>query len=250
MRTKRIALICLVVALSLGGVMFVGTGMAADPNVGRVRVLHAVPSGLVVDIEVDGDVVTSNLSYKGLTPYYAVEAGEHTVEVWVEPWPYPALSETAYLTGGMDFTIAGVGQGFDLSAASYEDDNSPSNSDTVRFIHLSPNTGPIDVAVRGTLVYTIASNVPYTGTSGYIGGLGPGPVVFEVRSAGEITPLLTITPILEQDTINTFFIVGLSGNEATPLEVIHSVDQRFFWTYMPLMVRELGGPGSARLPDN
>jgi hypothetical protein len=248
MRTTRTALMCLVIALALGGVLFLGTGLAADSNTGRVRVLHAVPSGLVVDIEVDGDVVTSNLSYKGLTPYYAVEAGEHTVEVLVAGLPF--LSETAYLTGGMDFTIAGVGQGFDLSAAGYVDDNSPSNSDSVRFIHLSPNTGPIDVAVRGTLVYTIASNVPFTGTSGYIGGLGSGPVTFEVRPTGEITPLLTITPTLEEDTINTFFIVGLSGDGATPLEVIHSIDQRFFWTYMPLVVRGLAVPGSAMLPDN
>lgn len=248
MRTKRTALMCLVIALALGGVLFLGTGLAADSNTGRVRVLHAVPGGPVVGIRVDGDVVTSNLSYKGLTPYYAVEAGEHTVEVLVAGIPF--LSETAYLTGGMDFTIAGIGQVPNLSAASYEDDNSPSNSDTVRFIHLSPDTGPIDVAVRGTLVYTIASNVPYTGTSGYIGGLGPGPVAFEVRSAGEITLLLTFTRTLEESTINTFFVVGLSGGGANPLDVIHSVDQRFFWTYMPLVVRELGVPGSARLPDN
>jgi hypothetical protein len=248
MNTKRTVPMGLAVALALGGVLFVGRGLAADPNVGRVRVLHAVPGGPVVGIRVDGDVVTSNLSYKGLTPYYAVEAGEHTVEVLVAGLPF--LSETAYLTGGMDFTIAGVGQGLDLGAAGYVDDNSSSNSDSVRFIHLSPDTGPIDVAVRGTLVYTTASNVPFTGTSGYIGGLGPGPVVFEVRSAGEITPLLTITPTLEQGTINTFFVVGRSGGAVYPLEVIHSVDQCFFWTYMPLVVRELGVPGSARLPDN
>jgi hypothetical protein len=104
--------------------------------------------------------------------------------------------------------------------------------------------------VGGTLAYTIASNIPYTGTSDYIGGLGPGPVTFEVRRAGEITPLLTITPTLEESTINTFFIVGLSQGLLNPLEVVHSVDQRFFWTYMPLVVRELGTPGSARLPGN
>jgi hypothetical protein len=248
MKRKRIALICLVVALALGGVMFVGHSLAADSNTGRVRVLHAVPGELVVGIRVDGDVVTSNLSYKGLTSYYAVEAGEHTVEVLVAGLPF--LSETAYLTGGMDFTIAGVGQGLKLGAASYEDGNSPSNSDSVRFIHLSPDTGPVDVAVRGTLIYTIASNIPYTGTSGYIGGLGPGPVTFEVRPAGEITPLLTFTRTLEKSTINTFFIVGLSGGGEYALEEIHSVDQRFFWTYMPIVVRELRAPGSARLPDN
>jgi len=248
MNTRRIALVCLAVAVALGGVLFVGHSLAADPNVGRVRVLHAVPGGPVVDIRVDGDVVTSNLSYKGLTPYYAVEAGEHTVEVLVVGLPF--LSETAYLTGGMDFTIAGVGQGLSLGAAGYVDDNSPPNSDTVRFVHLSPDTGPVDVAVGGTLAYTIASNIPYTGTSGYIGGLGPGPVAFEVRRAGEIAPLLTITPTLEEGTINTLFIVGLSGGGAYPLDVIHSVDQRFFWTYMPLVVRELRASGSARFPDN
>ena len=142
MKTKRYALTwtILVVALALGGVLFVQQGLAADPNVGRVRVLHAIPGGPVVDIKVDGDEVASDVAYKDLTPYVAVEAGEHTVEVWVEPLPIPALSATAYLTGGMDFTIAGVGQGLDLGAASYEDDNGPSNSDTVRFVHLSPGT--------------------------------------------------------------------------------------------------------------
>jgi hypothetical protein len=183
-----------------------------------------------------------------LTPYLAVQAGEHTVEVWLGPLP---LSQTAYLTGGMDLTIAGAGQGFyNLSVVGYEDDNSPSNSDSVRFIHLSPDTGPVDVAVRGTVVYTIASNVPYTSASGYIGDLGPGPVAFEMRPAGEITPLLTITPTLEESTINTFFIVGLSQGVVNPLEVIHSVDQRFYRTYMPLVIREPEVPGPIRLPGN
>ena len=40
------------------------------------------------------------------------------------------------------------------------------------------------------------------------------------------------------------------GGVLNPLEVIHSVDQRFFWVYMPLVVRELQAPGSARLPGN
>jgi hypothetical protein len=248
MRIKRTVVAILVVAVAVGGVMLVGRVLAADANVGRVRVLHAVPGDLVVGIRVDGVVIESALSYKDLTPYITVEEGEHLVEVLYLGIPF--LSETAYLTGGMDYTIAGIGEGLDLGAAGYEDDNVPLNSDSVRFIHLSPDTGPVDIAVGGTLAYTIASNIPYTSTSGYIGGLGPGQVTFEVRPAGEATPVLTITPILEKGTINTFFIVGLSEGGAHPLEAIHSVDQRFFWVYMPLTVREVGTSGSARLPDN
>jgi hypothetical protein len=233
-----LALVILIFAMSALAVARISR--ADEPERARVRLVHAVPGGPLVDVFVDNEEIVSDVQYKDVTPYQSLSAGRHTIEVKLSLPPIPLISETVVLSGGMDITVAGVGQGTAIEAVGLEDDNSPSNRDTVRFVHLSPDTPPIDIAVRETLVYTVAGNIPYKGASDYVGGLGAGPVSFEVRSVGQITPLLTFSRTIEQDRINTLFVVGHStspGSLLYPLEVVHTVDRRFFWIFLPTTLK-------------
>ena len=234
MRQYRSLYPVLILALTVSAVLLVQRGIAADANSSRVRVAHAVPGGPEVDVFVDGEEVASDLAYKGVTPYEFLPAGPHAVEVRLSGLSLTLISETVVLTGGLDATVIGVGQGLDVTATLLHDDNSPANNNTMRFVHLSPGTSAIDIAIKGTAALTLAGNIPFKGTSDYIGGLRTGLYRFEVRPAGQITPLKTFSPTLEIDTINTLFIMGLTGS----LEAVHTVDQRFSRVFLPMVASQ------------
>jgi len=240
MKRYRFALGILIAALAVSAVLLVQRIKAADPTQARVRVVHAVPGGPTVDLWVDGSEASTGISYTTVTTYVNLSAGPHTVQVIPSLLPIPIISETVVLTGGMDLTIAGVGQGLSITSLFLEDNNSPSNSNTARLVHLSPDTSAIDVAISGTVTSATASNIAFKGASDYIGGLGVGMTSFEVRPAGQITPLLTFSRTLGSDTINTFFIMGLNnlpGSLLYPLQAVHSVDQRFIIVYLPVVLK-------------
>jgi hypothetical protein len=236
MKRYLIALGVLVLALA-ACVVLIQAIEAAGPNEARVRVVHAVPDGPGVDIKVDSMQVYTNVTYTTVTPYATLLTGTHLVQVFVHPSsPIPVLliSETMFLAGGMDLTVAGVGQYPAITSTVLVDNNHPANANTVRVVNFSPDTPAIDVTITGTLTSTVVSGIPYKGASSYIGGLGVGEASFEVRASGEITTLLTFTGTLESDTINTFFIMGLKDS----LTQVHSIDQRWpFKVFLPLITK-------------
>jgi hypothetical protein len=234
MKRCRTYYLFLILALAVSAVLLMQQGLAAQANWSRVRVAHAVPGGPEVDVYVDGEEVASDVAYQDVTPYESLLAGPHSVEVRLSSLPITLISETVVLTGGMDATVVGVGQGLNITATLLQDDNSPANINSVRFVHLSPGTSAIDVNIKGTAALTLAGNFPFKGASDYIGGLMTGLYRFEVRPAGQITPLETFSATLEINTINTVFIMGLTDS----LEAVHTVDQRFFRLFLPIVLSE------------
>jgi len=117
------------------------------------------------------------------------------------------------------------------------DINHPANANTVRVVNFSPNTPMIDVTITGTLTSTVVPPILYKGVSSYIPGIGVGEASFEVRRSGEITILHTFTATLDDGTINTFFIMGLSQLPGYPVEEKHTVDARWFRVFLPLVIK-------------
>jgi hypothetical protein len=194
-----------------------------------------------VDVKVDGTQILTDVSYSTVTPYVILPTGIHQVEV-APPFPLPSVSDTVDLVGGTDFTIAGVLDGASITYTILLDDNSPSNANTVRLVNLSSDTPAIDVAITGTVTSTVLSNIPYKAASNYAAGLGTGVASFEVHPSGQITPLLTFTGTLGNDTINTFFILG--NSTVLPAsqyfwKSVPSIDTAFSWTYLPLAIRDV-----------
>jgi hypothetical protein len=226
-------------ALAVCAVLLVPGSTANGPATSNVRLAHAalgVP--LSVDVWVDGSPVSTGVSYKTVTPYVPLPAGSHTVEIKLGM--VTVVSETVLLVGGVDLTIVGMGVMPSITTTALLDNNHPMNKDTVRLVHASPDTGPVDVLVTGTLTSTAVSELPYKEASGYIGGLGVGEASFEVRPSGEITPLLTFTHTLQSDTIDTFFIMGATTvlSPTYPLEAVHALDRRFSVLYLPIVLKE------------
>lgn len=228
-------------ALAASAVLLVAGSAANGPGTSNVRLVHgAVNVPFAVDVWVDGSERETNVSYKTVTPYVPLTAGPHSVEIRLSGLPISVISETVYLTSGIDLTIVGVGVALDVTTTALLDNNHPTNKDTVRLVHTSPDTGPVDVLVTGTLTSKVIASLPYKESSDYIGGLGVGEASFEVRPSGEIRPLLTFTHTLQSDTINTFFIVGASTllSPTYPLEAVHALDRHFSFLYLPILLRE------------
>jgi hypothetical protein len=230
MKRYLIALGVLVLALAASAALIQGI-KAVGPDEARVRVVHAVSDGPAIDIKVDGLPVASNVTYKTVTAYETLPAGPHLVQIYLSALPIELLAETVILTGGMEFTVAGVGSAVAVTTTTLVDNNHPSNVDTVRFANLYSHTPSIDVVITGTMTSTVVTGIPYKEASNYIGGIGVGEASFEVRASGLITHF---TGTLESDTINTFFIMGPPGS----LEQVHSIDQRWpFSVFLPLVIK-------------
>jgi hypothetical protein len=145
--------------------------------------------------------------------------------------------------GGVDLTIMGLGVMPDITTTVLADNNQVANKDTLRLVHASPDAGPVDVVVTGTLTSTMVSELTYKEASGYIGGLGTGVVTFTVRPTGEITPVLSFTRALESDTIHTLFIMGSTNPVLSvqyPLKPVYVLDRQFSFVYLPNVSREYG----------
>lgn len=237
MKRYLVALGVLVLALAASVVLVHGI-VATGPDESRVRIVHAVPSPLAVDIVVDGELVAENVTYATVTEYETLPAGPHLVQVYCGISIFdPLISATVVLTGGMDFTVAGVGQFPAITSTFLVDNNHPTNANTVRVVNFSPDTSAINVLITGTMTSTVVSGVSYKGASSYIGGLGVGETSFEVRPSSGTTPY-TFTATLDSGAINSVFIMGLPQSTQYPILEKHIVDARWpFRIFVPLVTK-------------
>jgi hypothetical protein len=227
-------------AVAVCALLLVAGSAANGEATSNVRLAHAVVGLSSVDVWVDGVPVQENVSYKTVTPYVPLAAGPHSVEVGVG---MPMISRTVYLTGGLDLTIVGVGLFSNITTTVLMDNNQVTNKDTVRLVHASPDAGPVDVVVTGTLTSTMVSELGYKQASQYLSGLGTGVVTFTVRSTGEVTPLLSFTRTLKSGTIHTLFIMGSTNpllSDQYPLVPVYALDRQFSFVYLPVVSREYG----------
>lgn len=224
--------------------LLLAAGSAANgATTSNVRLAHAVVGGPVVDVWVDGVLVEPAVSYESVMPYVPLAAGPHLVDVKLAGLPVTVISQTVLLMSGMDLTIVGSGMGTNITTTALLDNNSVTNKDTLRLVHASPDTGPVDVVVTGTLTSTMVSELGYKEASQYLSGLGRGVVTFTVRSTGEVTPVLSFTRTLTSGTIHTLFIMGASTGPFSalyPLEPVYVLDQEFSSVYLPIVSREYG----------
>jgi hypothetical protein len=233
---RRLVRLCLVVFLALfSTVLLVWALGAAEDETSRVRLVHAVPGPLTVDVLLDGVLVYGNVAYKDVTPYSEVPAGLHTVTARTL---FGDLTQTVYLTGGLDVTVIGVGSGLNITTTAMLDDNRPANAGTVRLVHLSPDTLAMDVMLTGTLGTVGVEALPYKAASASLGGLGPGVVTLSLRAGGVNVPLHPPTMTLEENAVHTLLLMGPQAN----LEGVPSVDARFsdFKLYLPIVLLDEG----------
>jgi hypothetical protein len=215
--TKKIMLPLLVAA--------VGFGLAAcsDDEEGpigsaggnsQVMIVHASPDAPGVDILVDNAKALPNLSFPDNSGYVAVPAGTRNVKVNVANTSTTVIEADLTLDANTNYSVFAIDDVANIDALVVADDlSSPAAGKAhVRFIHLSPDAPPVDVAVTGGPV--VFGDVQFSEVVGFT-PLDAGTYDLEVRLAGTGTVVLSLPGIsLSDGTIYTVFARGFAGGGA------------------------------------
>jgi hypothetical protein len=173
-----------------------------------VRVVHASPAAGTVDVFVDGSKLLNDFRFGTVTGYVALSAGKHRIQVAPDGKGRAAsvIDETVAVEAGVAYTVAAIGtkaSGFSLQA--FVDNNRTADGKAkVRVYHLSPNAGPVNVAVGGE---TVIKGLTYRNASDYL-SVAPGSYTFKV-TAIQANATVPVSATLKACTVNSVFAVGL-----------------------------------------
>jgi hypothetical protein len=240
-----------ITAIAFAGAMMlatVGSTFAADKAM--VRVLHASPDAPAVDIYVNGSKALSDVPFKGLSDYVALDAGTYKLEVKVAGSDTVVIGTDATVEAGMKYTVAAIGK-----LAVFVDDGAIEAGKTkLRVIHLSPDAPAVDVALKGQApADALVKNLSFPDATGYL-VVAPGTYDLEVRLAGTETVALDLAgTAVDGDTNYTVFAVGLAAADAPAeqkLTVVVGVDATASDTMSPPPTSTVGStvPGGPAVP--
>jgi len=217
-------------AIAFAGAMMlatVGSTFAADKAM--VRVLHASPDAPAVDIYVNGSKALSDVPFKGLSDYVALDAGTYKLEVKVAGTDTVVIGTDATVKAGMKYTVAAIGKVAAIKLTVLVDDGATTAGKTkLRVVHFSPDAPAVDVALKGQApADALVKNLSFPDATGYL-VVDPGTYDLEVRLAGTETVALDLSgTAVAGDTNYTVFAVGLAAADAPAdqkLTVVVGVD--------------------------
>lgn len=183
---------------------------------GMVRILHtATYAPVPVDVYVNQKLVAGNVPFSGITGYLPLSSGDYKVEIFPAGRKDQAvLSQSIKVRDRRAYTLiaADVRTTNKIQLLVYEDDvKRVAGRAKVRFIHMSPDAGRVDIAIKGGNV--IFSNVGYRDARFMT--LNPGVYTLEIRPAGSKQRALYTIPnvTLNKGKIYTLFALGkVKGN--------------------------------------
>lgn len=189
-----------------------------------VRFLHASPNTPNIDILINNKDISTNLSYKDFTEYLPVYPGRYNIKVFPTGNRTKVLIDTDItIPPGSIFTISVVGKLEDISIYPILDPRMPIPMGKVclRFVHLSPETPPVDVRLsNGVLLF---SNIGYKQVTNYI-LLDPSTYEFDIYIAGTNKRILYVPNMsLSSDRFYSIYLVGLLRQEPS-LQVLIPLD--------------------------
>jgi len=192
---------------------FMRTNPQAVQGEATVRVLHTSPDSPNVDIYIDGHRVIRNLPFNNVSNYLSLKAGKHHIDI------YPTgnmvdsvLNKKITVEPGKSYTLAAIDSVKKMRLLVFQNKPIvPANESKVRFINLSLDSTPIDIAVKDRDV--VFPKVSYKQATDYL-GLTPMTVDFEIREADTKNVLLPMTRVqfLPNESYTIVF-VGLTNNE-------------------------------------
>ncbi len=204
----------------IGGVFALLTLFSVQPttahaqhtqNMAYIRIIHASPDVGVVDVFVDGTKLLSSFQFGVVTPYVAVPAGGHNVQIALIGTGVGAavITQSIMTSADTPYTVAALGTralGFSLSV--FTDNNLVSNNDAkVRVYHLSPGTGSVNVS-NGTT--SVASDLSYQKASDYI-AIPAGSYTLDARFSADKS--VSVGANLKPWTITSVFAIGVENGK-------------------------------------
>lgn len=185
----------------------------------KVRLLHAAPDTPNVDVYVNGTRILKDFPYKKKTDYLTLPKGKYQVDIYPTGNQVSTVfSKKLIVDSSKSYTLAAAGSGINLRLLTYEDEITvPQGEAKLRFVHLSPDTQPVDLAVKNAdLVF---SNISFRKSSNYL-GVTPMTLDLEARVSGTNSVALELPNVqLLPNTINSIYIIGMES-ERTPKEAL------------------------------
>jgi Domain of unknown function (DUF4397) len=248
MRSRFLALTALAVVLiasllAVGGVNVGAAGAqvatsspTASPTVATqqtsyIRVIHAVPDALPIDLYLNGEEAIKGLKFGEATDFVELPSGNYSIDIrssGAAKTDKPMYSATIGLPGGVSVNIAAVGllKGKDAQAfklAVFLTDRSPTAGKArVDVIHLVPDGPALDVLTGGSVAVT---QLPYGKSTDKPLNLDPKTFEFALVASGTTSPaLIDIKTLnLQADTIYTILAVGQVSDQSIKPLIISTI---------------------------
>jgi hypothetical protein len=204
-----------------------GGAASAQGATAMLRVVHASPDAPAVDVYLDGTPVLERFAYGERTQYLTVPAGSRRVTITAAGAPDVVVFDaavtldleqaytvvaTGLLAGEPAFAPLVLVDTIDLPAA---------GKARVRFVHASPGTPAVDIALAGGPV--LFANVAYREESEL--EVDVGTYDLEARVAGTDTVALSVPGVtLEAGNVYTLLAIGQIGgpNGLTVLPLVYT----------------------------
>lgn len=180
------------------------------PTSSYLRVLHASPKSPAVDVYINDMLKFKNLNYGVFTDYIEVITGNYNVKIYAAGTKTsPVLSKNLFVPPGKIYTVAAIGllPNIDLLPIPENKIMNQHNMVHVKFAHLSPNAGAVDVVLPdGKILF---KNISYKEFTDYI-KVPAGTYTLEVRPTGTKTTALYVPNVkLKAGRFYTVYAVGL-----------------------------------------
>ena len=202
-----------------------------QPGLSYIRALHASPGAPGVDIYLNQNLVTKNLTYTNFTPYLGISPGMYSVKVYPAGMTNnPVINTNIDIRPNSIYTAAAIGRLNDIELYPIPDPviSPVPNKTRIRFVHLSPNAPAVDITLaNGSVLF---SDVMYKEYTTYI-SLPPGRYTLQARATGTENILLNVPNVVLRPSRNlSIYAVGLIG-ETPPLQVLIPLDGS---SYLPI----------------
>jgi len=181
-----------------------------SPTTSYLRILHASPKSPAVDVYINDMLKFRNLAYGAFTNYIEVISGNYNVKIYAAGTKTsPVLNKNVFVPPGKIYTVSAIGllPNIDLLLVPEPKIMNPTNNAYIKFAHLSPNAGAVDIALpNGTILF---KNISYKEFTDYI-QVPAGTYTLIARPTGTTTTALYIpNVILKPQRFYTVYAIGL-----------------------------------------
>jgi len=177
------------------------------------RVLHSSPKSPAVDVYINDILKFKNLTYGAFTDYIEVMTGDYNVKLYATGTKTsPVLNKNIFIPPEKIYTVAAIGllPNIDVLLVLEPKVVNPSDKVYIKFAHLSPNAGAVDIALPdGKILFR---NIKYKQLTDYI-EVSAGTYTLEVRPTGTTTIALYVPNIkLKPQRFYTIYAIGLAND--------------------------------------
>ena len=195
-----------------------------SPRTSYLRILHASPKSPAVDVYINNMLKFQNLTYGAFTDYIEVVTGTYNVKLYAAGTKTsPVLNNNFFVPPERIYTVAAIGllPNIDILPIPETKLFEPLDKVYIKFAHLSPNTGAVDIALPdGTILF---KNISYKQFTDYI-EVPAGTYILEARPTGTTTTVLYVPNIkLKPQRFYTVYAIGLS-NDRPGLQALIPLD--------------------------